>query len=402
MEQDIVKPEAGETLLTQKSYPIAPAHYLNYVEKITIENMTKVSVPHIKRLAKNISPNVHSQIQDFADYQTQELREKLLFINDTNFLDALCTVIFVCSDKGIDMLERCGIDVNIEHQHQGEQVVSAYINHSDKFEIALNHLLLKSVTTDKTYHIFKSRLRVPQIEDLKSSIQSIENEFKKYFENSRYGRFCQFRLLCPIKGDNRLGFFVEHGSNLKSKVIIDPQDKIVPFLGRNLVGDLVIYDLSLELVFISSRSEKHYKFYSRMLGKIFWNNENLFDAQARLDLSVIKKANAQLLESCRTTKIILVQLKKIHTSIDDTKSLETTRSIRKGCLICDTDQLKIEGDITEMTMALKLNLNGKNRLQRLVLRPTSIKYGPLISQFDIRHIFNRLRLIENENNKKYI
>ena len=392
MEPEAVRSEIEETFPAKESYPIAPVSYLNHIQMINTKNIAKIGVSQIKTLSQRTFPNdVFPQIKDFSDNQIQELTEKLLSINNTKFLEVLCTVIFMCSDEGIDILKQCGVSINVEHQ--GETVVLAYIRHTDEFEVALNRLLFISTTTDKTYHIFKPKVQVPKIEEPKNTIQDIENEFKEYFESSNYGKFCRLRLLYPVKGDNRLGFFIEHGSNLKSKIVIDSQDEVSPFCGRNLIGDCLIYDPSLKLVLISSKSVRHCRFYAEMMGKIFWNNKTLFNTQALLDLSFIKRANAQLLESCQTENIVVVQLKTIHSAVDDANNLRTVKSIGRGCLIRNAEKFIIEENITKVTMALKLNLNGRNRLQRLILKPTSIRCGFLVSQASIQHIFNQLRLI---------
>ena len=123
MEPEILTPRETEIdHIQQKPYPIAPARYLNYIEVINTENVAKISVSQIKHLAEKLSPNdVFPQIKDFTKNQVQNLTEKILSIENTKFLDALCTIIFMCSEKGVDILERCGAYLNTEHQ--GEKVV---------------------------------------------------------------------------------------------------------------------------------------------------------------------------------------------------------------------------------------------------------------------------------------
>ncbi|MDE0119104.1 MAG: hypothetical protein OXM55_03750 [Bdellovibrionales bacterium] len=399
MELEILRTHETEIgHIQQKSDPIIPAYYLNHMQMINAENVAKVSVSEIKELAKIKSPDiVFPKIQDFSDLQIQELVKTLPSVNDTKFLNILHTIILMCSDEGIDILEKCGVNINAEHQ--GKKVVTAYLNNTDTFEVALNRLLFTSLTTDKTYHLFKSSGQIPEFENSQITTQDMEIECKKYFKTSGCGEFCDVRIICPIKTDKRLGFFIDHGGNLKSKRIIDTQDRASLFHGRNLIEDFAIYDPSLELVLISSRSAKHCEFYSRIIGKTFWNDENLFNTQERLNLSFIRKSNIQqLLENCQTGRMTTAQIRKIHILTNDINNSKIVHSTGRSCLIQNTKIHIPPGDIIEIEIALKLNIGGKNRSQKLILKPTSVKYGSLVLQSDIQHIFKQLELIRNENN----
>ncbi|MCZ0933407.1 MAG: hypothetical protein OXJ52_09700 [Oligoflexia bacterium] len=384
--------------IQKKSDPIVPLYYLNHMQMINTENIAKVSVSQIKELAKIKSPDiVLPKIQNFSDFQIQELVKTLSSINDTEFLNILHTIIIMCSDEGIDILEQCGVNISVEHQ--GEKVVTAYLNNTAIFEIALNRLLFTSLVTDKTYHLFKSRSRTPEFKGLQITTQDMEVECKKYFKKSGCGEFCDVRIIHPINSDKRLGFFIDHGGNLKSKRVIDSQDRASLFHGRNLIEDFAIYDPSLELVLISSRSAKHCKFYSKIIGKAFWSDESLFNTQERLNLSFIKKPDIQqLLENCQTERMATVQIRKIHILINDINNSRIIYSTGRSCLIRNVKIHVPPGNIIEVEIALKLNIDGKNRLQKIILKPTSVKYGPLVLQSDIQHIFKQLKLIRNENN----
>ncbi len=388
--------KAGEQ---PKQYPKAPAHCLAYIQIINAENVAKISVSQIKQLAKKLSfDDVFSQIEKFSDTQFQELAEKLITINNTEFLYILCTIIFMCSDEGIDILEQCGGNINAEHQ--GEKAVTVYLNNPNTFEIALDRLLFTSVAVDRTYHVFQSKEQIPEMQELQTAMQYITGECKNYFQTLKRGDFCQVKLIPPITKDRRLGFFIEHAGNLKSKPVIDLKDRVSLFYGRNLIGDFAMYDPSLKLVLISSRSTRHCEFYSRVIGKAFWDNKDLFNTQAQLDLSFLKKQNIQqLLNSCCVKKIRQIQIKKIQSVIKNTNKHKTTvfqPPLGKNCLTHDNN-LEIEGNIMEVELKITLNMDGKTKSQKLLLKPKSVKSGQLISPFEIQHIFKQLGLIKNEN-----
>lgn len=82
MEPEILTPRGIEKGEQQKSYPIAPAHCLNYIQIINTKNIAKISVSQIKQLTEKLSPNdVFPQIERFSDNQFQELAEKLITCN---------------------------------------------------------------------------------------------------------------------------------------------------------------------------------------------------------------------------------------------------------------------------------------------------------------------------------
>lgn len=368
MEPEILKSRKKETknYIQKQPYPTAPSFFLDYIQKINIENITKIGVSQIQRLAKQLSLNdVFPVISKFSDDQIKELCDQLLNSKE-KFLNSLCTVIFMCSDTGIDSLEKCGvIDTDIEHQ--GEKVISAYLSNPDKFELALNHLLFNSKITEKIFHIFNFKAEVLNPE-IKSNInENVENECRKFFKKSNYGEFCRLRVLFTDAND-KMGFFIEHGTNFKSKAAINLQDNIFYFHGRNLIGDCAFYDPVLKLVLISSQSPKNCKFYSKIIGKIFWNNENLFKEQGQLDLSFIKKTNlSELLRDCKSERIIEIEIKKIQTVVNNTNNSKIIQTTGKGCLTHNKNGIQTSGDITEIELSLKLNLSGKNRKQKLII-----------------------------------
>lgn len=402
MEPEILKThETKIGHIQQKSYQVVPAYCLNYIRIINTKGVAEVSVSQIKKIAEKLSPNdVFPQINGFSENQFQELAEKLLTIKDIEFLYTLCTIVFMCSDEGIDILERCDAKINVEHQ--GEKVVGAYLNKPDEFETALTHLLLTSVTTDKTYHVFQSTEQIPEIEGLKIPIQEIESECRRYFENSNYGKVCELNLIRPINKDNRWGFSVDHGTNLKSEVKINDKDKIVHSSGRNLIRDFAVYNPSLKLVFTSSRSAKHCRFYSKIISKAFWGNEDLFTTQVQLDLSFVKRQNIQqLLTNSCIGKVKQIQVKKIRSTVKNInkhKTIVFQPPIGKSCLTHGSN-LVIEGNIMEVELKITSNMDEetKSRSQKLILKPTTVRSSQLISPLEIQHIFERLELINNEN-----
>ena len=386
--------------IQQKSYQVVPAYCLNYVQIINTKGVVAVSVSQIKKLAERLSPNdVFPQIKGFSENQFQELAEKLLIIKDIEFLYTLCTIIFMCLDEGIDILRQLGF--NITAEHRGEQVVKAYFsNEDDKFETALNHLLFTSIAVNKTHYVFQSKTQISKIEDLQATIHYIEAECRKHFKNLKFGKYFQIRVIHPIQTDKRLGFFINHAGNLKTKPFINPQDKMSLFRGRSLVEDFIVYDPSLDLVFISSRSPKNCEFYSGILGTVFCNNENVFK-QYQLNLHVIKKQNIhQLLANCCIGRITQVQIERVRSvvkTINNNKTTDFRPPIGKKCLTHNNNGLVIEGNITEVELKIKLSLGKKDRSQKLILRPTSVKSDQLISPFEVQHIFKQLELIRNED-----
>lgn len=397
MEPEILKSRETETgHIQQKFYPIAPAYCLNYKHIINTQGVAKVSVLQIKRLAEKLSPNyVFPQIEGFSDNQFQELAEKLDTIEDIQFLYTLCNIIFMCSDEGIDVLRQCGVNINTEYQ--GEQVVSAYFSNPEgKFEIALNRLLFTSVATSKTCYIFKVKAQIPRIANLQTVEQRVNTKCRNYFKNLN----CKTRVIHPIREDNRLGFFIEHPGNLKSKAFIDLQNKMSLFRGRSLIEDFIIYDSSLGLAFISSRSLRNCEFYSEVLGTVFCNNESIFE-QHQLNLHFVKKQSVrQLLTNCCVERIMQVQIKRIRSvvkTMNKNQTIELRPPTGSGCLTHNNSNLVIEGDIVEIELKIKLNIGTKDRLQTLILKPTTMKSDQLISPFEIQHIFKQLELICNEN-----
>ncbi len=396
MEPEILKTrktDAGH--IQQQSYPIAPAYCLNYMHIINTKGVTNVSVSQIKQLAKQLSPNdVFPQIEGFSDDQFQELTEKLLTSKDIEFLYTLCTIIFICSDEGIDILRQLG--VNIKADHQGEQIVKAYFSNPDgKFETALNRLLFTSIAANKTYYVFRSKTQIPRMVDLQITAQYIEAECRKFFKHLKFGKYFQIRIIYPVQTDNQLAFFIDHAGNLKTKPFINSQDKMSLFRGRSLVEDFIIYDPSLNLVFISSRSPKNCEFYSGIIGTAFCNNENSF-AQHQLNLHFIKKQNIhQLLANCCIGRITQVQIKRIQSVVKNVNKNTTTDlrpPIGRSCLTHNNNNLVIEGNIIAIELKIKLKIGKKDRLQTLILKPTSVKSDQLISSLEIQHIFKQLEL----------
>lgn len=394
MEPEAVRSEIKEIFPAKESYPIAPASYLNHIQMINAKNIAKIGVSQIKTLSQKTFPNdVFPQIKDFADSQIQELTEKLLSINNAKFLEVLCTVIFMCSDEGIDVLERCGANTNVEYQ--GEKVVLSYIDHTEIFGVALNYILSKSIVSGRTYHIFLSKEEIPphiEVQDV-----STEDDFREYFKQVNCGNFCRLRLLSQLKDNDPFGFFIEHGTILTSKTGINAQDKLSFRNERNLMGDLAVYIPHLKLILVSSRSSKHSEFYAKMVGKIFWNDENLFKKRPELDLSFIYKTNAKgILQSCCSGRIKEIQIKGLQIITNNVNNTRITLRKGKGCLTKDKDNYIGKGNVVEIELALQLLIDGRNKSQRLVLKPKSIKSGKFISPSEVQHIFTQLELSNNE------
>lgn len=394
MEPETIRPEIEEVFLNQKSYPIAPVSYLNHIQMINPKNVAKIGVSQIKKLSQRTFPNdVFPQIKDFADNQIQELTEKLLSINNAKFLEVLCTVIFMCSGEGIDVLERCGVNTNVEYQ--GEKVVLSYIDHTEVFEVALNYILSKAIVSGRTYHIFSSKEAIlphMEVQDV-----STEDDFRKYFKQANCGNFCRLRLFSQLKNNDPFGFFIEHGTILTSKTGINTQDKLSFRNERNLMGDLAVYIPHLKLILVSSRSSRNSEFYAKMVGKIFWNNEKLFKKRPELDLSFIYKTNAKgILQSCCSGRIKEIQIKGLQIITNNVNNTRITLRKGKGCLTEDKDNYIDKGSVVEIELALQLLIDGKNKLQRLVLKPKSMKSGKLISPSEVQHIFAQLELSNNE------
>ena len=398
MDPEILKPSKTDSgHIKEKAYPTAPAHYLKYKEVINTENIGKISLTQIKQLAKELSKNnIFPRIKDLSEEQVQYLIDKILFSGDTKFLDALCTIIFMCSEEGVDILERCGANFDVELQ--SEKVVLSYIKHPEIFGKALNYLLAKSITPYRTYHIFSSKEEIPVLQNgYFQDKTDIENNFREYFQRSNCGNFCRPRMIPQINNKDAFGFFVEHGTNEIPKISLI-KDKLSFRKERNVMEDLAIYDPSLKLVLVSSRSSKHCEFYAKMIGKIFWGNENLFKEQHQLNLSFIHKAIhkeniKEILKSCCSGRVKKTQIKGIQMITNNLDNTRITYRTRRGCLTDSNRGNSIsKGDIIEIELGLELLIDGKNRSRKLILKSTSVKYSLSISPYEIIHIFNQLNI----------
>lgn len=252
-------------------------------------SLAEVGIDTVKDIAKKYSPKAFQTIKDIPSERADLVSEALLDIKGEHTRDFIGSIFWIhrlVEAQWTDRLEQGSLKI-LSSEDVGAFCWRVLQSSPKEFTKAVDQLCSQDLSGGRSYFIFKPRdsdSRSFLVNGLRQDLDVIRALCSDHGQRQGYGEYLR---VAEYENDDVIGYSIEHGSYRRGSVKIDPNEKAVPMMTRDIRHDLVFYHSSSKSIWVSCAS-KDADYYRNLLERSLFGESGCFVEQMVFSTDFLK------------------------------------------------------------------------------------------------------------------